>query len=141
MTKNEENTCSTCLKTNFQLILGSRKSHFWWPRNNPASILVSDRIFSSINYIFLFPYIHYSASTTTINNKTPIANMHPNTIQASPKNRSSSSQQLPIVNSKARSLYAKQGSANLLLQNSSSSGIPSPNSKLLANKSAVSVFR
>ena len=66
--------------------------------------------------------------------------MHPNTIQASPKNRSSSSQQLPIVNSKARSLYAKQGSANLLLQNSSSSGIPSPNSKLSANKSAVSVF-
>ena len=83
----------------------------------------------------------YSASTTTINNKNPIASaVHPNTIQASPKNRSSSSQQLPIVNSKARSLYAKQGSANLLLQNSSSSGIPSPNSKLAATKSSVSIY-
>ena len=75
--------------------------------------------------------LFFSASTTTINTVVPSPHKVP---IPSPKSRSSSSQQLPV--SKARSLYAKQGSANLLLQNSS--GLSAPNSHKMANKISVS---
>ena len=81
-----------------------------------------------------------TGSTTTININ--------NKVMTSPNSRSSSSQQLPVppaAAAKARTLYAKQGSASLLLQNaqanSSSSMIPSPtphHSKLPSRNSVSS---
>ena len=82
-----------------------------------------------------------SGSALNIHNNNNINNN--NKVITSPNSRSASSQQLQVGSNKARALYAKQGSAALLMQNaqanSSGSLIPTTPSLLAKTASKPSV--